>query len=241
MKSLIVNPVMCDVYDGRARGFAKIQFSNDGRLSICGVIGPTSNGDCKGSSGQCVDEIRAGTPIKNWTSEMLAKFCDIWDRWHLNDLRPECKHQRELGWKEQACEKILLYHYRLTDAANKAKNEAEKAAVNALRKGESFIPTAEQQFFASLPYSLDIYETPKEEVAPYYQPKKPLYSGDVGAVERKTRGWVRYEESELGILCKPCPVCGYKYGSSWLKEEVPQDILDWLFALPETKVTPAWI
>lgn len=201
MKSLIVNPVMCDVYGGRARGFAKIQFSNDGSLSICGVIGPTSNGCCKGSLGQCVDEIREGTPIGDWTPEMLAKFCDIWDRWHLNDLRPECEHQRELGWKEQACE----------------------------------------QFFASLPYRLDIYEAPKEEVAPYYQPKKPLYSGDVGAVERKTRGWVRYEESELGILCKPCPVCGYKYGSSWIKEEVPQDILDWLFALPETKVTPAWI
>lgn len=25
---------------------------------------------------------------------------------------------------------------------------------------------------------------------------------------------------------------GYKYGSSWLKEEVPDDVLEWLFTLP---------
>ena len=25
---------------------------------------------------------------------------------------------------------------------------------------------------------------------------------------------------------------GYKYGSAWLKEEVPEDVLEWLFSLP---------
>jgi hypothetical protein len=23
---------------------------------------------------------------------------DLWDRWHLNDMRAECEHQRALGW-----------------------------------------------------------------------------------------------------------------------------------------------
>ena len=236
----IVNPCVCEVYDGkRYNAFAKIEYS-DGKLSICGVVGPMSNGNCHGSAGQCVDSIREGEPKAPWTREMLDKFCNLWDRWHLNDMKAACEHQRELGWESEAKEEITLYHYRMTREASEAKREAEKAAVSALRNGATFTPTKEQQFFANLPYGLDIYEAPAEELAPYYEPKKPLYSGDTGPTERKTRGRVRYDESELGILCKPCPVCGYKYGTSWKKEDVPQEVIDWLFSLPDTEVTPAW-
>ena len=42
----VINPCMCEVYGGNARGFAKIEYK-DGRLSICGVIGPMRNGDRK--------------------------------------------------------------------------------------------------------------------------------------------------------------------------------------------------
>src|SRR6478735_2143194 len=37
------------------------------------------------------------------------------------------------------------------------------------------------------------------------------------------------------------PDGGYKYGSAWLREEVPQDVLDWLFSLPDADMTPAWV
>lgn len=57
---------------------------------------------------------------------MLKKLCDIWDLWHLNYMRPYCQHQKELGWDKIAGEKITLYHYRLTDDANKRKKAAEK-------------------------------------------------------------------------------------------------------------------
>ena len=33
----------------------------------------------------------------------------------------------------------------------------------------------------------------------------------------------------------------YRYGSAWLKEEVPEDVLVWLRALPDTDVMPAWV
>lgn len=241
----VINPCTCKVYGvtgkpRRVNAYAEIEWDGK-RLSIHGVVGPMSNGDCSGGAGQCTDAIRAGTPIEGWNREMLDKFCDIWDRWHLNDMSPCCEHQRKLGWLEEAGQKITLYHYRLTRAASDAKHEAEKAAVEALRKGESFTPTADQSFFASLPYSLDIYEAPKEELVPHYEPKKPLYAGDTGASEQRIRGWVRFDESELGILCKPCPVCGYKYGTAWQLEEVPQDVIEWLFHLPDTKNVPAWV
>lgn len=33
----------------------------------------------------------------------------------------------------------------------------------------------------------------------------------------------------------------YKYGSAWLFEEVPQYVLDFLVALPESDTVPAWV
>lgn len=45
--------------------------------------------------------------------------------------------------------------------------------------------------------------------------------------------WVTRREHPSGLLLEPCPVCGYKYGSAWLKEDVPEDVLQWLYALPE--------
>lgn len=40
--------------------------------------------------------------------------------------------------------------------------------------------------------------------------------------------WVYEKDHPKGFLCKPCPTCGYKYGSAWLTREVPADVLVWL-------------
>lgn len=242
MRTLIINPVKCKCYNDKMyNAYCKIELSDDGRLSICGVIGPMNNGDCKGSAGQCVDEIRQGMPTEEWTPEMLKKFCNIWDEWHLNDMHPECEHQRELGWNEQAKEKVILYHYKLNDESIKLQKQAKEESLAALKNGETFTPTKEQSLYASLEYFYDTYEKIEDnsELAKYYVPYKSCTGTPVE--ETKTRGWVRFEESPLGMLGKPCPVCGYQYGSSWNKVEVPQEIIDWLFNLPKTKTQPAWV
>ena len=231
----IVNPVMCEVYDGRARGFVKIEFV-DGKLSVSGVIGPQRNGNCRGSAGQCVDEIREGEPADGWTQDMI-----IWDKWHLNNMRPYCSHQKELGWDKRATKIVKLYNYTLTVEALKKQNAAKDAAVNALKKGETFTPTPEQVKYAKMPYSLTTFSEISSEDMENYKPKKSLFPGDDGATSTKMLGWLRETEHPDGILSKPCPVCGYKYGSAWLKEEVPQEVIDWLFALPDATVTPAWV
>lgn len=56
-----------------------------------------------------------------------------------------------------------------------------------------------------------------------------------------TMDWHCPDEHPDGILGKPCPVCGYQYGHAWQTEEVPQEVIDWLFALPDTPVKPAWV
>ena len=170
---------------------------------------------------------------------MLNKFVGIWVKWHLNDMRPYCEHQKELGWEDEASQNVTIYHYQLTDEARKKKEEAEKAALEALKKGAPFTPSKEQTMYATLPFN--IKSIGKELNSVHYKPKTPLYTGDKGTTEIQTRGWIRYDEDPIGILCKPCPVCGYKYGTSWLREEVPQDVISRLFNLPSSTVKPAWV
>lgn len=37
--------------------------------------------------------------------------------------------------------------------------------------------------------------------------------------------WVRPSEHPEGLLTKPCPTCGYRYGTQWLPEPLPDDIV----------------
>jgi len=233
----ILNPCMShDIGDNAHAAFAKVEFK-DGKLSITGVIGPMYNGNSHGSCGQCHREISEGTPVAGWNEEMLAKFCEIWKRWHLNDLNPCCQHQRALGWNELAKKEVTLQHFKLKSEVHSLQKAAEQAALNALRKGDSFTPTTEQVKYAALPYFLDIYRNLNAEDEKHYEPYKSLS----GHQETRVLGHVKPDEHSDGILCRPCPVCGYKYGTTWQREEVPQDVLDWLFALPASSRKPAWV
>lgn len=96
--------------------------------------------------GQCVDEVAAMFPHNAKAQRIKA----VWERYHLNDMRAGCEHQRA-GWDVS---KML----------------------------------------------------------------------DVDG-QKKAAGWVYQKEHAEGLLCKPCEVCGYKYGSTWLYEAIPADVL----------------
>lgn len=245
----IVNPCVCKIQcnDGNTRevnAFAKIIYEN-GRLSITGVIGPMSNGDALGSSGQCVNEIRNGMVKIDWTLPMLYKFCDIWKEWHLNDMHPECEHQRKLGWDVLATQDIKVEKWTLTREAHKIQDAAKNRVIQCLKDGQTFTPTDEETAYANLPYEVVVYN---DEGRPYgntiYRDAYELREKDCignSMTTYKERGWISYKEHPLGLLGRPCPVCGYGYGTSWNKVEVPQNVIDWLFNLPDSKLTPAWI
>ena len=248
----IINPCKATGYHKNGEefpcnAFCEITYKN-GNLSIHGVVGPISNGDCYGSCGQCTEEIRKGVPKDPWTQDILLKFCDIWDEWHLNNMKPYCSHMKELGWDKQAEEKIIHYHYKINEKSRKIKEEAKESALKALKEGIPFFPKAEETFYTNLETFYDTYDKIEEgsELAKYYIPYKSCIG--TPAEEIKTRGWVHYTGtdkisicSNKGLLCKPCPVCGYKYGSSWIKEEVPEDVLEFLYNLPDSEIQPAWV
>ena len=128
----------------------------DGTFSMSGEIWKPGKRDVY-MGGQCVDTVVEFFPDDVKAQRMAA----IWKRWHLNDMRAGCEHQRAAEWK-----KVRI------DPA-----EVPNITANCDEKGVLAI-------------------------------------------------WVRKTEHPAGLLCEPCPVCGYRYGTAWLKEEIPQDIQD---------------
>ena len=240
----IVNPCTCVCGGGKvAQTFCKITYI-DGRLTISGVIGPTRGGNAVGSRGQCGEEIRNDKFAlnKNWSEETFNKFLDIWEKWHLNDMHPECEHQRELGWVEEAREVMYQHNYVLINDELKKKNSIEKSILSRARNGEVIEPTEEEVDYLNLKDDFSVIKKTKErEETPFryiYQKDSDYFT----AVKKTTRGWIDYEiYPEYGILKKPCPVCGYKYGCGWKKVEVPTAVLEFLISRPDTEITPAWV
>lgn len=75
--------------------FLDIRFDGE-RLAIFGVEGPKCNGDAEGGCGQVIgslDQILSYEP--GFNAEVVARLQSIWSRWHLNDMRAGCEHQRD--------------------------------------------------------------------------------------------------------------------------------------------------
>lgn len=146
--------------------FCRIKTTVLDNLSITGVIGPTRDGNCKGSCGQIIMSdwgIRTYAP--GWTPELEAKFREVWEAWHLNDMNAGSPAQRAYLKANPITDRLNYYA--------KACEALEAAGLNP---------------------------------DPNY-----LHNG------------------------KP-----YKYGSAWLKERVPEEVLQFLASLPDTDIQPAW-
>ena len=92
-----------------------------------------------------------------------------------------------------------------------------------------------------------------------YKDEKLSLSGVIGAKhngncygccgqiqEDFVREWKKSNKYEYLKVCEVLKennlyeIDGYKYGYKWLTEEVPQEVIDWLFSLPNTIVECAW-
>jgi len=219
--------------------FCKIEFKK-GNLSISGVEGPLNSGNCLGGCGQIVmsydteESIKDITPNRSngWSFELIKDFFFIWDEWHLNNMKAGCEHQRE----QNTSEEIELVNFSWSNKFYTMMKQAEKGKLTPEEYTEytKVCPVVQEFLF-------NTSESPKFLDHPT---AKLLLSDDwiqVKNTEIKTAGWINYKQHPKGLLSKPCAECGYKYGSAWLKEEVPQEVLDFLVALPDTDKIPAWV
>jgi len=229
----VCNPGFVNVGTGiSARLYVTIQFDKAGRLSLTGVEGPKSNGDCSGSCGQLdMHPWEFTRYCDGWTPEMVHKLREVWTRWHLNDMRAGCEHQRN-NWNPS--EVLEVVSYKLTKEAYRERNKLIEQAALATAKGE-LLPLTDtgRALLGLVDWFEDLYQPPDAD-----SPLSGCY--EVNKREKKKAGWVYPHQHERGLLTKPCEVCRYKYGSSWLREEVPTDVLEWLSSLPEASVKSPW-
>lgn len=180
-------------------------------LSICGDIWNARHTDIY-CGGQCLDTI--ARYVKAPVFKELFRF---WELYHLNDMHPECEHQAAAGWRDVARRYVPLYEFTLTQEARTAQRDLERRIMQAAKAGESWSTSLEEQQLLSLEYSMKYHaEALPEALAPFYKLSK---------TESKALGWLRENEHPEGILCKPCPVCGYKYGSAWNFFRIPENDL----------------
>lgn len=159
--------INCDV-------FCRVEIKQ-GNLSISGVEGPMSNGNACGSCGQIVmtrPKIVECAP--GWTMGLVDEFFNLWDRWHLNNMRA--------GTREQEAE--IEKH-----KAEYTGNDHYTWACDLLKKAGLYVVDASNYITAA------------------------------GVHASKE----------------------YKYGSQWLREELPQDVINFMQSLPDTDKRPAWV
>lgn len=214
--------------------FVKIAFENK-RLSITGVVGPRRNGDCRGSCGQIQDELCRITSMEpGWDRAKIQRLAEIWGEHHLNDMHAGCPHQKGPDWDTEKYLKLTSYNW------GPKFHEYRTLAL----RGD--LPITQEAW-------KDIVERVERITVAVVTPKHPalLTEGDhqliadgfvkEGESETRTANWVYPAQHPEGFLTKPCPTCGHRYGSGWLFEEVPEDVLQWLHDLPETQTTPVWV
>jgi len=221
--------------------FIKTEFNNN-RLSFTGVIGPLRNGDTRGGCGQIDMEFEHRDPADDdsrhdklikpedikfapgWDRESWLDLLDIWEQWHLNDMRAGCKHQRAEGWGKKRLE---VATYQLTPEVMEKRKAIKDLAIKRLIEGEKIELTKDEILILSLPYEQKDLPFPE-----CYKEKSR---------ETKTSNCVRETEHLEGVLMKACPVCGYKYGSTRLHEDVPESVLSQIKSWPDADKEPAWI
>jgi len=149
------------------RAEVKVEIATEGtngtkpRLSICGEVWNHLGTDII-SGGQNYEELLKFFP----DSPLVERIVEIWQRWHLNDMRAGCEHQRAEKWSERPID-----------------------------------------------------------------PEKPLnayglhFAGQ-GSPSWNMLTWVTPSEHPGGLLTAPCPVCGYEYGSAWLYEPLPEEVIN---------------
>ena len=95
----IINPLSAK-FGRRGNVFIEITWQ-DKKLSLHGVEGPLHNGNALGGAGQMyqpLDEYDEPKLKEGWTKEKYNMLLTIWKEYHLNDMQPDCEHQRAMGW-----------------------------------------------------------------------------------------------------------------------------------------------
>ena len=126
--------------------------------------------------------------------------------WHLNDMKAGCEHQEALGWGRGRT--IALDRWSATEAQLKSLNEcnvAQRAAELQRTLEETWGPAVARDANGRL-RTKDAYARELDKQTPPAEEfEAEIFRDSIGA---------------------PCPTCGYRYGTQWLKRGLPAEIVE---------------
>lgn len=198
-------------------------------LSVSGNIGNQTGGQINGELKRLIDE-NAIDYRPGWNTERLTALLRIWERWHLNDMKSGCIHQSTAeAQKEITLVKVNVHPFKIRD------DEARRRLEKLLKDHQEKKPSPMGELFPLDYLILDCFKAAKN--GEVYQPKtegeESYFNNGVIEIttEKKTAGWIYPKEHPAGMLTRPCPQCGYKYGSAWLFDALPPEVTNFINSL----------
>jgi hypothetical protein len=218
-------------------------------LGMSGHVGAQSFGQIQGS---IRDGMARGDFTPYLPEETIAGMLAIWERWHLNGMQAGCAHQRDMGWtlnRDNAgffralgparnpadFAEVALPHTPLTDSdpivgfgrtlrTARPGHIWTSAATNASGHPEYRMRRAQ---VAGGRAAQPVYK-----LVPDYGNEAGTWDlGEHGPILTHTKGEGRYSYdrtasyAEGGLLGRPCPACGYGFGTAWKHEALPAEVI----------------
>jgi len=189
-------------------------------FSVCGIVWNRSHSDIV-SGGQNLDDV-----AEHIKTPLFKEIYSFWKKYHLNDLHAACEHQAALGWEDKSTTEVELYTFCMTSETLSRKRHLTDSIMGKIKNGETFQATKEEQHLLCLEYSFEHYNKNLD----------PSKSGfyELDKTEVKTLGWLYEKQHPDGLLRRPCPVCGYKYGTAWHYRAIPETDLNRIKEIIET-------
>lgn len=157
--------------------------------------------------GQCLDHIKEEFYDQLENKELFDKILTLWEKYHLNDTNPWCEHN---NYGEGIQKDVTLHSLYPTDEYERLSRvrELPPRHLEVTDAGMKNVPKA-------------LYDYSSWEIK------------ESSNTQKKSTGWITYDEkySPDGLIGKPCPVCGCKYGHEWYYKPIEKNDLETMEAL----------
>ena len=218
----------------------------DGRLSITGYHGPLRNGEAHGDCGQVTERLAELLKFPDQIrveggAETVRRLLEIWQEWHLNSMRAHCDHQIAVhNWDVK--ERVQLWRWQLESPVLSWQRKTKDAAQARLLAGETVAYTAEELEQLRKPFSVWTHDEQSPGDGYKLDSTSEVSVSSLWPMEELGKGYQFTMEHchPKGILGKPCPTCGHKWGSAWLHKDVPEEVLQFLASMPHDPENFPW-
>jgi hypothetical protein len=184
-------------------------------------------------AGQCIEMVESMDECYLIEGQ-LPKLIEIWKQWHLNDMKPYCIHQLK-NWdlnKEIIINSLIINSWKVKNKEISKLLEILKYSKDLyeFNKLLKILNSYNNYLFVEMLRDIKKNILNNEQYIPKNESEKSWFDNEIIQYQTKKEKANRifYTTNNEGLLNKPCEICDYQYGSKWLIEIVPQDIIQFI-------------